>query len=355
MNYSNSISDVNCFLLEHSLLYIKEKVLFIDQDNIFINCEGYKISKFLEDIFIEFFSDDGFEKTIKISINNKHTPVYLSYLQRGEITKEGITVFLSYDEKYNTFLNIINIKLENVVWKQLRYTRYFFLINDQYILLYGENQLICVDFVKNVQTIDFSLSDFPPYINGFGQEQEVEVIHVMGIYKNILWIHMGDFRIIGLDIDTGKMVHHIEDLRILLGLGQEEKYYFNFSPFDKYSLHLDTQKGLLKGFAHRFYIDIDLNTLTGKVKKDFGEITKESWRIKNSLFYQEAPNLLYFSGSYKSIDNPNAFGIFDTQKAEIVWYETSKEEDQFFFNPPQANDKLLAILDSKQNLLIYEK
>jgi hypothetical protein len=64
--------------------------------------------------------------------------------------------------------------------------------------------------------------------------------------------------------------------------------------------------------------------------------------------------LLFFSGHYKDQGAPNAFGIFDTEKMEIVWYDTRKPDGGYFYNPPQANDKYLAILDDKHNLLIYD-
>jgi hypothetical protein len=32
-----------------------------------------------------------------------------------------------------------------------------------------------------------------------------------------------------------------------------------------------------------------------------------------------------------------------------------KDDSGYFYSPPQANDKLLAILDDKHNLLVYER
>jgi hypothetical protein len=64
---------------------------------------------------------------------------------------------------------------------------------------------------------------------------------------------------------------------------------------------------------------------------------------------------LFFCGYFQEIHSPNAFGIFDTEKAEIIWSETTKDDLGYFYNPPQANDKLLAVLDDKHNLLVYER
>jgi hypothetical protein len=216
-------------------------------------------------------------------------------------------------------------------------------------------KLYLSDIVDGTELWQFSIANFPNYINGFCREQEADIKQVIGVYNNILWVHVGGFRLVGIDIETGKQLHYIEDIPYALGLTKEERYHFDFSSFGGYAIHLDDTRGILKAFAHRYYIEIDLNTLKGSVKKDFGEDWKNSWRIKNSTYYQEYPELLFFSGNYKNIHNPNAFGIFDTEKAEIIWHNTTKDDMGYFYNPPQANDKLLAVLDDKHNLLIYDR
>ena len=228
-----------------------------------------------------------------------------------------------------------------------------FIINDMIFAFSRSSFIILNDEKSGEPQWEFSIKDFPSYINGFGREQEADIKQVIGLYNNLLWIHIGGFHLVGIDIKTGSMQCHIEDMRDLLHLSEEDSRYFDYSPSDKYAIHLDSENGLLKAFAHRYYIEINLNTLTGCVKKDFGKKTGESWRITNSLFYQERPNLLYFSGHYKS-DGPNAYGIFDTEKSEIIWSALSNEDTGSFYTPPQANDRLLAVLDDKQNLFVYE-
>lgn len=212
-------------------------------------------------------------------------------------------------------------------------------------------KIICTNIHNRSKDWQFSIQDFPPYINGFSREQEADIQQIIGVYNNILWVHIGGWHLVGLDIETGKKVHHIEDLLDWLGMEQKDKADVNLND----TIHLDEQEGMLKFFAHRFYIEIDLNTLKGSIKKDFGAKWNPDWRIRLSNYYPQYPNLLFFCGYCESWDVPNAYGIFDTNKAEIVWYETTKDDLGYFYNPPQANEKLFAILDDKQNLLIYER
>jgi hypothetical protein len=87
-------------------------------------------------------------------------------------------------------------------------------------------------------------------------------------------------------------------------------------------------------------------------KVRFGE--NEIIRVRYSTYYPNDKNL-YFCGFYNKSGIPNIFGIFDTEKAEVVWYDMKKEDGGAFYNPPQANEQYLAILDDKHNLLIYDR
>jgi hypothetical protein len=248
------------------------------------------------------------------------------------------------------YLCLYNADNNYVIWTLKKITYFLLTYKDIAFCKQDNTGIIAIDVNTGMELWHFSIADFPPYINGFYREQEADIKQIIGVYNNLLWVHVGGFRLVGIDIETGKLVYQIEDIPSALGLTKEEGYHFSFN-----YLHLNQQEGVLKTFANRYYIEIDLNTLQGVVKKDFGENEKKSWRIRKSTYYQDCPDLLYFSGHYQNMNKPNAFGIFDTEKAEIVWYDTTKDDLGYFYNPPQANDKLLAVLDDKHNLLVYER
>ena len=183
----------------------------------------------------------------------------------------------------------------------------------------------------------FSIADFPPYINGFFREQEADIKQIVGVYNNILWVHVGGFRLIGIAIDTGKLVHEFKD--VLKG-GDNNNF-------------LDIENGVLKTLSYDYYSEFDLQTFAFRKKITING--QADIKIRASSFY-EKDKCLYFCGYHNNqFDKPNAFGIFDTEKAEIVWYDTTKDDLGYFYNPPQANNKLLAVLDDRHNLLIYER
>jgi hypothetical protein len=115
---------------------------------------------------------------------------------------------------------------------------------------------------------------------------------------------------------------------------------------------LDEKEGVLKTLSYDYYAEFDLQTL--QFRKQVKINCKEDIKIRNSTFY-EGDNCLYFSGYYNKCHLPNVFGIFDTEKDEVIWYDIKKDDWGYFYDPPQANDKLFAVLDDKHNLLVYER
>jgi hypothetical protein len=328
LNFNNNIWENQSLI--GKVVFIDDLMLFTPNDNsIFVNSDTGTI---IDTIFLHYVNHSN---EILLGVKSIDSNFYS----------------IAFNYKTKMFLWEKNLMMSSLNCIRKDYSFLVFL-NKSYNF---ENIINCVNIYSGNILWQFSLKDFPNYINGFCREQEADIKQIIGVYNNFLWVHVGGFRLIGIDIETGKLVHYIEDMPYALGLTKEERYHFDFSPFGGYSIHLDETQGVLKAFAHRYYIEIDLNTLKGLVKKDFGEDWKKSWRIKNSVYYHEYPDLLFFSGNYQNINNPNAFGIFDTEKAEIIWYDTTKDDLGYFYNPPQANDKLLAVLDDKHNLLVYER
>jgi hypothetical protein len=246
------------------------------------------------------------------------------------------------------YFGVFNIKNNNLLYEKEDIMRRK-ILSCKELVCYSKTELFYINYIANISIWQFSISGFPSYIQG----QEADIKQIIGVYNNVLWIHVGEFHLIGLDVDNGKIVHHIEDIRTIIK-SANNNIELGFSL--KLEFFLDKEKGLLKALLGNSYIEIDLNTLSGIEKKYFGNDWKNGWHVHSTNFYPEEPSHIFFSGYYQlNAGKPNAFGIFDTEKAEIIWYDTTKDDLGYFYNPPQANDKLLAILDDKKNLLIYER
>jgi len=162
---------------------------------------------------------------------------------------------------------------------------------------------------------------------------------ILGIYKNLLWIHISGLQLIGIDIEAGKVKHYIKD--VLLG---GESFGNNF---------LDKENGLIKIFAKNEYKEFDLHHLT--TTKECKINLEEEFMVRTSTFYNTDSNL-YFSAYYGE-SFPNVFGVFNTEECKIVCLEhmNSNGTGNALFSSPLANDKFIVLRDNKNILHVFCK
>lgn len=232
-------------------------------------------------------------------------------------------------------------------WKQKRVileSKDFFgtQLNDNlsYNYNYSKNSIALFNYIKKIKIWNFSIEQFPSYEDIMLCEQPACLERVLGIYNNLLWAHVKDFRLIALDIFTGKLVHYFENLLIHSGSNSEQ-------------IHFDEQKGIITIFSYDDYKEFDLNTLSFKreIKIELGK--KFCMRAFN--IYPNDSNL-YFSAD-DGAGLPNIFGIFDRIKGEITWHDKIQEgkRQDVFYNAPQVNQKYFAILGDSYRLYVYER
>lgn len=346
--YSNIVA---AKIMNGVLYYSTSDGLLFRNERIFL-CGVEKHSFYLHNNLFYYHNDDG--KSCIIDINT--TNIYKGHVEFSLATLSNNKMVCYYDYKlepsgYTYKIGLFDMSSMTIIKQSDLLTLDFFAKYKNGFLArrHREELILFIDIEFNL-VWQFNVKNLAQYKEISGELCTPRVEQIIGIYNDLLWIHIGGFRLIALNVATGELIYQTETIPVLSGLSKEEGYHFNLR-----IIHLDEQSGVLKMFAHRYYIEFDINRMQAVVKKDFGKGMEDAWRIMRSVFYQSEPNKLFFCGCYKALRNPNAFGIFDTEKAEIIWYETKKPDEGFFYNPPQANDKLLVALDDQQNLFIYDR
>jgi len=222
------------------------------------------------------------------------------------------------------------------------------LFEDKYFILNTKNE----NTVKNISYYNELLwqkeYQYPDYFDpGHERMTPTKLEKFLGIYENELWILFSNNRLLVLDTETGEEIHHIpnlvEELEVL-GL-------------DLSHLHFDKPNKKLKALAGRYYIEIDLITKKGAVKKDF-KTSESGLAIMFSKFYEGDKNLYFIC---RPPDNKTRWktvaGIFDTETLSVTWSDELIQEEamHFFVNTPQANDQYFGVQDNKNNLYLFER
>lgn len=180
----------------------------------------------------------------------------------------------------------------------------------------------------------FDISNVPLY-QEMNENKLNEIIQYLGIHNDTLWIQLNGERLLGLDIDTGDQKHLLSN--IARGVGDN---------------YLDEKTGVIKILAGHHYWEYDLNIL--EYRKKIALDDEKKWFIRSCNYYPDDPNI-YFCGHFDNWDFPNAYGIYDTRKDKITWHHIGQTPEEKYYNPPQANEKIIGILDDSGRLMVYEK
>jgi len=200
------------------------------------------------------------------------------------------------------------------------------------LVSYGQDYLSAKSITDNKIDWNFSLNNFPKYLNWTEESTRPKVEQILGVFNELLWVHLGYNLLLSFEIKNGLL-----------------KNYFDTIPKGNGKIHLDKVNGNLKILSGFDYYEFNLNSLKLKQTKVSNSIS-----FHKSKYY-ESDNNLYFCATEINSSFPNIFGIFDTEEKVITWSKVAKEKEQFFFFPPQSNNKTIAIKDSKNTVYVYEK
>jgi hypothetical protein len=306
----------------------------------------------IEDNIIYFFDDSGIGYRIGID--------------------KGIVEFLASDNKINftgsNYRNFYAIQSSNSIFDPYQGGIFDALLNK---LLWKRNSVqisyiykrFCLDSnnfkIATYSTLNgdilwqFDLSSLHPYIDENGDKHPAEVVSIIGVFEEKLWVFIKGNRFLCLDAAEGTLIKEL-DLTESIGLYSDIVSRSSLSSTYGAGIHLDADKGVIKMLANRYYLEVDLMAMQSEIKTDFG-IKSNAWRINRCRFYEGDKNL-YFIGK-RDTKFDCAVGIFDTEKCAVVWSDEPLEKENylFFADVPQRNDTHLAVVDTANNLWVYEK
>lgn len=341
MKLKNKIDNIqSLYLRDNFFLYSKNDTIYFNDIEFAIKQGSpIKIIGSNTHFFIEIFNhDDGFEKTISVLYENGfllEDNSFYNYMLRGSFYKNYITA-LQYDKSYNSDLCILDLVLKKEIWKSKISYQQYKIISEEFIVCSKQREIDIISYANDKVLWTFNLDGFPAYQNWDGNMTNPIIEKILGLYKTQLWIQVSGFRLLGIDINSGKLINNVEDVI----KGKKDNNY------------LDISKGVIITLSHDYYSEFDLDNL--QVKKQIVLDNENGLKINGFSFYQ-GDNNLYFYGNMDNSNFPNAFGIFDRDQEEITFYQKADSKNQYFFETPKANNSLVAIKDSNNTLFVFDK
>lgn len=255
--------------------------------------------------------------------------------------------FLGLFNFYSDIIESVGICYEDRLKKSLN-NNLFHLPEEKQILkdwlpssiLHVQGKYWVNDTLEDLKLIDAEAGEIlwaipqPVVEKPYGYQGLTNIKKVLGIYKENLWVQLPDSRVLALDVVTGKAKHKIVN----------EAYFC----IDVNGISFGNN-GLIYILGFDLFICFNLNTLSFLDELIF----PDNIRVTNSKIIgsQELSFIAQKDGS----SEPNAYGIFDTETQSITFLKEKEADMGYFYEAPQVNDEIFAILDDKGNLIIHKR
>lgn len=171
-----------------------------------------------------------------------------------------------------------------------------------------------------------------------------EIFKILGVRENeliVCWKRgMDYYGLLGIDIQTGKIVWNMDDNSLLNGLNlyftENQKSIFSTKGDDKNS----------------YFIEIDLEN---KELQRYGEIPDlcKAKLVIHSSQYKDG--LIYFTASTRHVFFPDVIGVFDYKTLKVLWQHRFTFDRLTHLKNFEVSDDTLYVLDSGDTLHIFER
>jgi len=171
-----------------------------------------------------------------------------------------------------------------------------------------------------------------------------EIFKILGVRENeliVCWKRgMDYYGLLGIDIQTGKIVWNMDDNSLLNGLNlyftENQKSIFSTKGDDKSS----------------YFIEIDLENKEVQRYGEIPDLCKAKLVIHSS---QYKDGLIYFTASTRHVFFPDVIGVFDYKTLKVLWQHRFTFDRLTHLKNLEVSDDKLYVLDSGDTLHIFER
>jgi len=192
------------------------------------------------------------QKLIELKTGRLLTPIPVG---TGSVWDEFV---ISENNEYS--ISLYCIQTSKVIWEvpkaSVRFTDgLLHTRNDELLTLYD------VETGQPMWQVDVrELGCYTPHPCLYRPEQEGKIVSVLGVYNNIIWLHLESSKLLGIDVTTGAVMHQIKPV------GPFPALEIEWSIPSTHKCCLDKEQGQIIGMRWKIYWAIDLKKVTPELE-----------------------------------------------------------------------------------------
>ena len=335
MKLKNEIENVRAFLPNKDIVIKDNEIISLKNNEIAIIEEAYRLFDLdneilvLDDMNVPYIFDTNIKLIRKFSdfeVNAVKYPFIEFYYGKAPRTY-GI---LDYKKNQKLF------EVKEIIGRD---------IIDNYIFT---DDITCRNINNGEILWHFDIPTIPnnPQDDEYDKTADWEVKKFIGVLENKLWVALNHHTIIGLDIETGKLVHQIHDMPTF-----KSEWLPSAVPHSEATV-IDEKSNKLIGFMWEFYWEI--NPQNGEIT--LFDLTEDfqSQKIRNDL----QDFVLTDSHIYFASHHDIKVAAFNRTTKQIDWYyafEDNGIDYQSRIKKIDGNYEKLGVLTQENILYIFEK
>ena len=328
-------------IVDNKLLYSFQHQVYYNGEVIYNgNPTSFKTFKSTVYVF------DNFERLVVINLINKDKKEFGFISGISLFINENDIVYGHYSDDYSIqYRTRINLQSEQKKWTIESYFGNGFIL-DNYLYASCLNNRICkIDLNHPEQPLwQFNLSQLGRY-TFLGEKYPYNVWQFVGIFNDVLWIQLRNFRLLALDIHSGKLIKLIDFH------AETADFTQNGGSFFPATMYLVEDK--IIWLSGSILIRVNLNSYQTEIIKTYHQAPrKEQWIFQHNTYHK---GKIYFVADYgNQYVTASYIGVMDANTGEILWWYQQKTNAEFN-QAPQVNDTHLYVLSPRGFLYIFEK
>lgn len=332
MRLINIINNVKAYLQNKGVVINEYGIVSVNSNNKFLIKDALRLFDLGKEILVLDDSNTSYFFSLNLELLNKESDF--------EVSTVKYPFILYYKNVRPRRYGVLDFSSSKKLFELEKYFGRDIILN--YIF---NDDITCHNIFNGEILWHFDISQLGQWESPAHGTRNYEVKDFVGVYKNQLLVQLSNFKLIGIDVNTGKLINEIN-------LGElyatEPRNFLS----DHSKMSIDDANGKIIWLTSASLIHINIEDFSSKlVCNYFHEDYTKVRRFEATTLYKSK---LYFTGKkFREGGDPDWVGVMEPNTGEILWEYPI--ENGNLYEAPQVTDTHLYVRDTiSKTLYIFE-